>query len=114
MTFISSISLVVGGSSSPTSCWCRFVERTREIASARAGATKRNIQLQFPDESIRCLLRGWSACSSDTDQQAIDAFSPLPTSSDDAGDQRCWWRRITGLLAGWSGTPRPGLPPMNR
>jgi putative ABC transport system permease protein len=117
MTFIASISLVVGGIVIANIMLVSVVERTREIGVRRAlGATKRDIQLQFLTESILLSLGGGLAgvLLGYVISKAIDAFSPLPTLVRPtlvlAG---LLVAAVTGLLAGWFPSRRAaGLPPI--
>ncbi len=82
MTFISSISLVVGGIVITNIMLVSVVERTREIGIRRAlGATKRNIQLQFLTESIMLALGGGVAgvLLGIIISKTISTVFPLPT-----------------------------------
>jgi putative ABC transport system permease protein len=105
MTFISSISLIVGGIVIANIMLVSVIERTREIGVRRAlGATKRNIQLQFLTESIMLALGGGLAGVGlgYGISKAISTFTPLPTlvrpSLVIAG---LLVAAVTGLLAGW-------------
>ena len=117
MTFIASISLVVGGIVIANIMLVSVVERTREIGVRRAlGATKRDIQLQFLTESILLSLGGGLAgvLLGYGISKAIAAFSPLPTLVRPtlviAG---LLVAATTGLLAGWFPARRAaGLPPI--
>jgi putative ABC transport system permease protein len=117
MTFIASISLVVGGIVIANIMLVSVVERTREIGVRRAiGATRRDIQMQFLTESILLALGGGLAgvLLGYGISKAIDAFTPLPTlvrpSLVIAG---LLVAAITGLLAGWFPARRAaGLPPI--
>ena len=117
MTFISSISLVVGGIVIANIMLVSVVERTREIGVRRAlGATKRDIQLQFLTESILLSLGGGLAgvLLGYAISEAIDAFSPLPTLvRPTLVISGLLVAAITGLLAGWFPARRAAaLPPI--
>jgi putative ABC transport system permease protein len=117
MTFIASISLVVGGIVIANIMLVSVVERTREIGVRRAlGATKRDIQLQFLTESILLAMGGGLAgvLLGYLISKAIDAFSPLPTLvRPTLVLSGLLVAAITGLLAGWFPARRAaGLPPI--
>ncbi len=105
MTFIASISLVVGGIVIANIMLVSVVERTREIGVRRAlGATKRNIQLQFLTESILLALGGGFAgvLLGYLISKAIATFSPLPTLvRPTLVLSGLLVAAITGVLAGW-------------
>jgi putative ABC transport system permease protein len=118
MTFIASISLVVGGIVIANIMLVSVVERTREIGVRRAlGATKRDIQLQFLTESILLSLGGGLAgvLLGYGISKAIDAFSPLPTLvRPTLVISGLLVAAITGLLAGWFPSRRAAaLPPID-
>jgi len=117
MTFIASISLVVGGIVIANIMLVSVVERTREIGVRRAlGATKRNIQLQFLTESILLALGGGFAgvLLGYLISKAIATFSPLPTLvRPTLLLSGLLVAAITGVLAGWFPARRAaGLPPI--
>jgi len=117
MTFIASISLVVGGIVIANIMLVSVVERTREIGVRRAlGATKRNIQLQFLTESILLALGGGFAgvLLGYLISKAIATFSPLPTLvRPTLVLSGLLVAAITGVLAGWFPARRAaGLPPI--
>jgi len=117
MTFIASISLVVGGIVIANIMLVSVVERTREIGVRRAiGATKRDIQLQFLTEAILLSLGGGLAgvLLGYLISKAIDAFSPLPTLvRPTLVLSGLLVAAVTGLLAGWFPARRAaGLPPI--
>jgi len=117
MTFISSISLVVGGIVIANIMLVSVVERTHEIGVRRAlGATKRDIQMQFLTESILLALGGGLAgvLLGYGISKAIDTFSPLPTLvRPTLVLSGLLVAAITGLLAGWFPARRAaGLPPI--
>ena len=117
MTFIASISLVVGGIVIANIMLVSVVERTHEIGVRRAlGATKRNIQLQFLTESILLALGGGFAgvLLGYLISKAIATFSPLPTLvRPTLVLSGLLVAAITGVLAGWFPARRAaGLPPI--
>ena len=117
MTFISSISLIVGGIVIANIMLVSVVERTREIGVRRAlGATKRNIQLQFLTESILLALGGGLAgvVIGYGISKAINAWSPLPTLvRPTLVLSGLLVAAVTGLLAGWFPARRAAaLPPI--
>ncbi len=117
MTFIASISLVVGGIVIANIMLVSVVERTREIGVRRAlGATKRNIQLQFLTESILLALGGGFAgvLLGYLISKAIATFSPLPTLvRPTLVLSGLLVAAITGVLAGWFPARRAAaLPPI--
>ena len=117
MTFIASISLVVGGIVIANIMLVSVVERTREIGVRRAiGATKRDIQLQFLTEAILLSLGGGlvGVLLGYLISKAIDAFSPLPTLvRPTLVLSGLLVAAVTGLLAGWFPARRAaGLPPI--
>lgn len=117
MTFISSISLVVGGIVIANIMLVSVVERTREIGLRRAlGATKRDIQLQFLTESILLAIGGGIAgvLLGYLISIAINKFSPLPTLvRPTLVMSGLLVAAVTGLLAGWFPARRAAsLPPI--
>jgi putative ABC transport system permease protein len=118
MTFISGISLVVGGIVIANIMLVSVVERTREIGIRRAlGATRRNIQLQFLSESILLALGGGLAgvALGFLISKAIAGFSPLPTLvRPTLVMSGLLIAALTGMLAGWFPARRAaGLPPID-
>ena len=105
MTFISSISLIVGGIVIANIMLVSVVERTREIGVRRAlGATKRNIQLQFLTEAILLSLGGGlvGVLLGYAISKAIATFSPLPTLvRPTLVISGLLVAAVTGLMAGW-------------
>ncbi|MFZ2492543.1 MAG: ABC transporter permease [Thermoanaerobaculia bacterium] len=82
MTFISGISLAVGGIVIMNIMLVSVIERTREIGIRRAlGATKRNIQLQFLTEAVLLSFGGGLAgvILGATIAKVISTVAPLPT-----------------------------------
>ena len=117
MTFISSISLIVGGIVIANIMLVSVVERTREIGLRRAlGATKRDIQRQFLTEAILLSLGGGLAgvLLGYAISIAINKFSPLPTLvRPTLVMSGLLVAAITGLLAGWFPARRAAaLPPI--
>ena len=117
MTFISSISLIVGGIVIANIMLVSVVERTREIGVRRAlGATKRNIQGQFLTEAILLSLGGGLAgvLLGYAISKAIAAFTPLPTLvRPTLVISGLVVAAVTGLLAGWFPARRAAaLPPI--
>ena len=118
MTFISSISLIVGGIVITNIMLVSVVERTREIGIRRAlGATKRNIQRQFLMESILLSLGGGAVgvLLGFLISKAISTAFPLPTlvkpSLVLAG---LGIAAFTGILAGYVPARRAAnLPPID-
>ena len=118
MTFISSISLVVGGIVITNIMLVSVVERTREIGIRRAlGATKRDIRRQFLTESIMLALGGGLAgvLLGMAISKTISTVFPLPTLV------RPWLvlaglgiAGFTGILAGFIPARRAAnLPPVD-
>lgn len=117
MTFISSISLIVGGIVIANIMLVSVIERTREIGVRRAlGATKRNIQSQFLTEAILLSLGGGLAgvLLGFLISKAIAQFSPLPTLVRPALVlSGLLVAALTGLIAGWMPARRAAaLPPI--
>jgi putative ABC transport system permease protein len=82
MTFISSISLIVGGIVITNIMLVSVIERTREIGIRRAlGATARNIQFQFLTEAILLALGGGfvGVLLGAIISKIVSTATPLPT-----------------------------------
>ncbi len=117
MTFISSISLAVGGIVIANIMLVSVIERTREIGVRRAlGATRLNIQMQFLTEAILLALGGGLAgvLLGFLMSKAIATFSPLPTLVKPAlVIAGLVIAALTGMAAGWFPARRAArLPPV--